>query len=263
MTFEEYILNPLGKNNAVMSAVVREAIKADYTRRFDNILLRENGLIKYAIYKDGSTVFVHIKIPSEVVKDFYYDVVLKFIGTKEFKRLNECETQFYSNDPAFVYTYAYVFQSHKMFIPELKSRMSRKALTSKPKEKNKSELLGYVKSIYFAYLFMQQRGLFNPINIVSATPLDLKWLVANVMDADTKIQLRQEEGAKVSKGKKVDVSKKVAKRIEHLGVDEKSKDRLVVKTNEKAKVKRTRSAVNSKTTNSTRTTKKTGTRKLK
>lgn len=258
MTFEEYIANPLGKNNAVMSAVVREAIRSDYTKRFDNLLLRENGQIKYAMYKEKDNLFVHIKIPSEVVKDFYYDVVLKFMGVSLTKRINECETQFFSNDPAFVFTYAYVFQQNKLFIPELKSKMSKQALREKPREKNREELLGYVKSLYFSYLFMKQRGLFNPIQINSATNFDQRWLLSNIMDADLKVQLRQEEGAKVSKAKKVEVSKNVAKKIDRLGVNDKAKDRLVIKTSDKMKVKRTLPSLTSKTTNSTRTTKKTG-----
>ena len=47
MTFEQYITNPMGKNNAILSNMVKEAIRADYTRKFNNILLRENGKINY------------------------------------------------------------------------------------------------------------------------------------------------------------------------------------------------------------------------
>ena len=51
MTFDQYIANPLGKRNAVLSAITRESIRKDYTNRFNNILLRENGIINYTTYK--------------------------------------------------------------------------------------------------------------------------------------------------------------------------------------------------------------------
>jgi hypothetical protein len=79
LTFDQYIANPLGKRNAVMSSITRESIRANYTNRFNNILLRENGIINYYTYKSSTNDYIiHIKIPSELVKKFYYDVVIRF-----------------------------------------------------------------------------------------------------------------------------------------------------------------------------------------
>ena len=259
MTFEQYIANPMGKNNAVLSGAVREITRKDYTHRFNNILLRENGKINYNVYKDKhGAYYVHIKIPSEVVKNFYYDVVLKFTGTGDQIRnltgLNNYKVQFFSNDPAFVYTYAHVFLKNDLFIKELASKMSRRALKEAPNEKNPNKLVGYVKSLFFAYLFMQQRGLFNPIHLTTAQPLDLKYLLSTIEDADTKIRKRQEEGEKVSKAKKIAVSDNQAKKLQNLGVNQNTMDRIVTTTSKVQGVKKTGRMKTSKST--VRTTKK-------
>ena len=39
MTLDEYIKNPMGKDNAVLNATTRELIRAQYSAKFDNILL--------------------------------------------------------------------------------------------------------------------------------------------------------------------------------------------------------------------------------
>jgi hypothetical protein len=81
--------------------------------------------------------------------------------------------------------------------------MSREAIKAEAKEKNPNDNVGYVKTIYFAYLFLQNRN-FNKIGRFEneATPLIAKELLSNVMPADEKINLRQEEGRHVSKKKK-------------------------------------------------------------
>ena len=241
MTFNQYITNPMGKNNTVLSAAVREATRRDYTTRFNNILLRENGRIDYWLYKGkGAVYFLHIKIPSEVVKNFYYDVVLKFTGSPEvvggMHGLDKYKVQFYSNDPAFVFTYAHVFRTNNLFIKELSGKMSRRALKEKPKEKNANELVGYVKSLFFAYLFMEQRGLFKPAILNVAQSLDINYLVSQIEDADSKIDKRQVEGAKVSQKKKEKISDDTYKKLRKSGVSDDQIDSAgFVRTTDKVK----------------------------
>lgn len=206
MTLEQYILNPMGKNNAVLNATAREAIRASYTQKFNAILLREKGRINYRLYKDtkNNRYYAHIKIPSETVENFYYDTVLEFYTNEDVeeagKNLFKYFVNFYSNDPAFVYNYAYVFEKNKMFITQLRSKMSKVAITTAAKEKNPSNQVGYVKSIYFAYLMMQNKSL-NKIDRFNgeAIELDINYLISQVTDADTKISEREEAGKKVTK----------------------------------------------------------------
>ena len=237
MTLEQYILNPMGKNNAVLSALARETLRKTYMHKFDNILLRENGVIKYYLYKDekNNTYWVHVKVPSEVVKDFYYDTVFKFFTdenvTKGGQDLFSYNVKFYSNDPAFVYTYAHVFSKNNLFITELQSKMSKEAIRKEAKEKNPQNDVGYVKSIYFAYLTMKNRGLNKLVKFnAEAKPLDPKYFLSQIEEADEKITKRQEEGAKVSKRKKIDVDKSTLRNIQKYTNSETDLSRLQVRT---------------------------------
>ena len=248
MTLDEYIQNPLG-TSAVVSGIVKESVRRIYTEKFNNILLRENGKIDHYKYvTDDNQYIIHIKIPSEIVKNFYYDVVIRFFADSKVldlgRSLNKYYFQVYSNDPAFVYTHAYVFNKNDMFFQDLKSKMSKLALTGKPKEKNPTEQLAYVKSIYFAYLFMSNRGLFKTITWKDAEPYVPSKLASNIMHSDQKVRLRQEEGEKVDKRKKIIADTAIARKVSNMGVSDQAKQRLVVTTNKTQNVKKTK-AVNS------------------
>ena len=164
MTFAQYIDNPMGKSNAVFAA--RDAYKQQYTEKWDALFMRESGRIHYTLYHDDThdVYLIHLKIPSETVKDFYYDVVIRFYTDDNALRagasLKDYQAQFFSNDPAFIYTYLYVFHKHKMLVEDLKSKCPTASLRDAPVERNFYETPGYVKSIYFAYIFMSRNSLF-------------------------------------------------------------------------------------------------------
>ena len=204
MTFQQYIDNPLGKKNAVFSQ--RDIYRTQYTKKFDAVYLREAGQISYFLYKDkkSDSYFAHIKVPSEVVPKFYYDVVIKFSTTDNAVRgentLKNYDVRFFSNDPAFVFTFAYVFRKNDMFVEELKERASKRSLKEFPKEKNAFGIPGYVKSIYFAWLYINRKNLLSKtLYDQYGKPYNRKELVASVGDTDEKIAQRQELGEEVRK----------------------------------------------------------------
>ena len=226
MTLEQYILNPMGKNNAVMNASTREIMRKTYIHKFDNLLLRESGYIKYTTYYDkkNNNYWIHVKVPSETVKNFYYDVVFKFSSTEKTALFGEdlfkCNVKFYSNDPAFVYTYAHVFSKNGLFIKELGSKMCKQALKREAKEKNPNNVVGYVKTIYFAYLLMQNKKLNKKSRFdVEVIEFSLDKLLNNITSADIKIMEREREGKKVSKKKKIAVDSQTLKNIKSVGKD--------------------------------------------
>lgn len=240
MTFEDYIKNPMGKNDAVLNVYTKEAMRAYYSNKFDKILLREHNKIAYYLSYDSTNniYWAYFKIPSETVKKFYYDVVVKFSANQGIKGagkdLFKYNVQFYSNDPAFVYTYAFVFNKNKMFIPELTNKMSKEALKTKPKEKNTKELVGYVKTLYFTYLLMENRSLNKTKRFESETvPIStINQLFKKIVPADDMIALRQENGKGISKRKKIDISLNTKKRMErYINVDD---DRYKVRETRKA-----------------------------
>ena len=203
MTYEEYINNPLQTR---LGGQTRELYRMMYNSKLDKILVRINNEIEYYTYKnskDGS-YFLYIKVPSEVVKDFTYDVIIHFVRpghNVDFdKDLTHYNVEFFSNDPAFVYNLEYTFKSKKMFVDDLKSKALPEALRNAPKTTNPNNQIVYCKSLYFAYLIAKQRGLFAKGRYLDE--YDKKRLVAAVQDSATKIEQRQELGQKANKEEK-------------------------------------------------------------
>lgn len=223
MTFEEYIRNPMGDKNTVMTH--REIYRELYTSKYEKVMVRELNKVDYIIYKAKNSYYIYIKVPSEVVPKFYYDVVIKLSPPKEIlsggNNLKNYEAQFFSNDPAFVFTFAHAFRKAGLFIEELSVRMSKKALKDKPKEKNPKEEIAYVKSLYFAYLIMKDKGLFNKLIIdPKSIKYNEKGLISQIMPADQKIEERQEKGREIQAAIKADknrVNDEIKRDIKHIG----------------------------------------------
>lgn len=201
MTFDDYIQNPMGKENAVISN--RNMYRELYKSKLDKILVREAGKIEYKCYSIGTKYLCYLKIPSEIIPKFYYDVLIEFRPSKKLintkSGLKDYNVRFFSNDPSFVYTFAHAFIKNDLFIKSFSDKMSKEAINIVAKEKNPTNQVGYVKSLYFAYLFMQSRGLFNRLRYVD--PYSEKILKNEIIHADKKIKDRQE--ASQTKSKKV------------------------------------------------------------
>lgn len=212
MTFQQYIDNPMGKKAAVFSQ--RDMYKDLYTKKYGEVLLRENGTFSTKLYYDKKRdrYFIHMKVPSEVIHKFYYDVVVEFYpmsGTNETDNtLNNYAVKFFSNDPAFVFTYEYVFSKNDLFVDELKPCASKTALKQKPTEKNPYEIPGYVKSLYFCFLHMKSRSLFNKAYWKTyAEKFVAKTLINNIEPSDKKVLDRQRLGEELEAQKKAERQK--------------------------------------------------------
>lgn len=201
MTFDQYIQNPMGVANAVISN--RVMYRTLYSDKLDKILVREAGNIEHYLFKDGDKYIAYLKIPSEVVDKFYYDVLIEFRPPKGMvtgATLKDYLVRFYSNDPSFVFTFTHAFVKNNMFFTEYSDKMSKKALKEVAKEKNPKDQVGYVKSLYFAYLYMSKHGLFNKIRYIDK--YNESAVKRQIMQADRKIELRQEAQQKVDKEKR-------------------------------------------------------------
>lgn len=199
MTFQQYIDNPMGRRNAAFSQ--RDMYRALYTDKYDKLFLREAGKINFALYVDekNDRYVAHIKIPSETVKNFYYDAVIMFYATdaapKSSSSLQNYYVKFFSNDPAFVFTYLRVFLKNDLFFEDLKSKSSKLALTKDPKITNPYEVPGYCKVLYFAFLFMKSKNLFAKHMYTSyGKKYNRKAFVNTVEHTDIKIAERQRLG---------------------------------------------------------------------
>lgn len=207
MTFEQYIQNPMGVANSVISN--REMYRVLYTKKLDQILVREIGYLnrmEYHLYKDSKRYLAYLKIPSEAIPNFFYDVVIEFTEPEKKDKklignsLKDYNVRFYSNDPSFVFTFTHAFLKNDMFIKELSDKMSKKALKERADEKNPHNIVGYVKSLYFAYIIMNRKDLFNRIKYTET--FNLKTLKVKITEADIKIKQRQDAALELSKENK-------------------------------------------------------------
>lgn len=250
MSFDKYIDNPSG--GSVITN--RNMYKNMYKSKFDNILLREQGNIKYQIYHADDAIdsyYIHIKIPSEVISNFYYDVVIHLFTTEKIKKasnnLRRYAVEFYSNDPAFVYTFAHSFLKNKLFIKDLESKMSKQALTHKAFIKNPKDNVWYVKSLYFAYLTMEKYNLFaRAILDKNAKKYSKKVILSNIEHADKKVKARQDEQEKLNKEKNKEKKKEEIRR--NAGVSTNT-------TKQSSTIKRTKTTQSTKKTSFTKKTK--------
>ena len=206
MTFDQYIQNPMGKENAVISN--RTMYRNLYQEKLDKILVREAGKIDIKAYHVGKRYICYLKIPSEVVPKFYYDVLIEFRPPKETlpeADLKKYLVRFWSNDPSFVYTFTHAFIKNNLFIKDFTDKMSKKAVKERAKEKNPAEQVGYVKSIYFAYIIMSKRGLFSKLRYTDRYSESA--LKREIMHADKKIKERQDATERINANKRKERTK--------------------------------------------------------
>jgi hypothetical protein len=256
ISFDKYIDNPSGGTSVITN---RKMYKDLYTSKFDKILLRENGKIDFKVYKDNKSkddsFYIHIKVPSEVIAKFYYDVVIHLSTVETTKKastnLRQYQVKFFSNDPAFVYTFAHAFSEHHIFVEDLKPRMSKVALKSLAKTKNPTNQIFYVKSLYFAYLTMEKYSLFNRINLNGlAEPYDKKILLNNITNADIKIKERQDAQEKLDKEERDRKRKEAAEKDRNRNINHKTSSSKISKITNVSKTSKI-----SKVSNTTRKTK--------
>ena len=194
VTFAQYIDNPGIIKGSATNSMIR-LVKQDYRRRFDAVFIRESSLLVTNLYKEKakSVYYVYIKMPSEKTPNLYYDVIIEFRASAPQKILgmgiDKYHVRFFSNDPAFLFTYAYAFNKADLIIKWLKPKLSKQALTQKPIVRNPNATTGYVKSLYFAYYYLQIKHLFDLDSIAwkSAKDLDKNSLIHQIPDFDVKL----------------------------------------------------------------------------
>ena len=198
MTFDEWINNPAGGKSSFMTN--RQMYRDLYTSKFNTVMLREGNNFTYSCFKNksGTHFVLHIKVPSEVVPKFYYDVVISFTSDNPVAHttttLNHYNVQFYTNSPDFVFTHCHAYNQAGLFFSDLSNRMSKISLKQKAVERNPQDVVGYVKSIYFAYLIIKSRKLFDKINYKDAySDKALQRAVKHAEDVVEEIRLAEEK----------------------------------------------------------------------
>lgn len=206
MTLEEYIRNPMGKGNAVYSQ--RFVYEELYTKKFNLLVAREAGIWKtQCIISNEKEYYLYIQIPSESVEHFFWDTVIGFkTGDGELEKsptLAGYDIQFFSNDPAFMFNFAQAFDKNKMLIQKLKKNIPKTAFKLESKVRNPQGVVGYVKTLYFAYLYIKLRGLLSkPVWRDNKSTLSIGELSNRMIPTDRKLELYNEAKNAVNLRKK-------------------------------------------------------------
>lgn len=199
MTFDEWVRNPSESRSRIVGE--KDIAKNVYNEKYNKMILLTGGKIDYYLFhEDTKRYIIYIKVPSDSIKSLTYDVVIEFSTEMEVKRrlnnLNGYNVKFFSNDPNFIFTYAYTYNKNGLLIPYLKNKINSKALSEKPKTTNPNTLVGYVKSIYFAYIFMSNKGLFNKLNWLQAGSINQMSQVLHSSIVHSDVKLKQVEDLK-------------------------------------------------------------------
>lgn len=183
-------------SDKVMTSANSQMYREMYTKKLNALLVRENNKITYYLFIDKSKdrYIIYMKVPSESQKEFYYDVVVEFSqGDKNKASLDDYNVRFYSNEPRFCFVFCYSFVQHDLFFEDLKSKMSKMALEKSASNTNPNNLVGYCKSLYFAYLIMQNRNLFSKeVWNINAKQYNKSTLLEMVEHASVKYTNRQQ-----------------------------------------------------------------------
>lgn len=161
---------------------VRLSIKSQLEKYRDKYTkLTEKKKIHVNVYRqmtNPSTVFVWVKIPSQSLDKFYYDVLLQ-LDTSGAKSFEDCEVKFFSNSPSFVYGgYAYIFYhldsdpsnttgkgmmidefrqkipKDNLLVPKSQKKLGQEAVTEEPVVRNRLGIPMPDFSIYSAIFYM-------------------------------------------------------------------------------------------------------------
>lgn len=201
MTFKEWIDNPGGKGASVV--VAKKMIQDMYLKKFEKVNLREVSKYEYYTYRgnDDYTYYIHIKVPSEVIPKFYYDVVIEFSTTNPAfvasQNLESYDFAVFSNDPAFIFTHVHAWNQAGLIIKDLISKLPKESLKRTATMKNPKDEIMYVKSLYFAYLIMKSKGLFMKVNYQRSLKYNKKAILSRIEHASDKIQARQDAEEKI------------------------------------------------------------------
>lgn len=243
LTLGEYAKNP--SRDRTIPASTRESLRTLYAMKY-SVLMNSYKSIQFFMDKTNKDqYYFYIKIPSETVRDFFYDVVIKLtppasIADKTDK-FDDYYIQVFSNDPAFAYTYAYAYNKEKLIVSELIKKFPEEFISDKPKTTNPKLDINYSKIIYFGYLYLKQHGFLSKkvINNSNIKRISYKDLPSLILDVDKKIAERIQKGnsLKTKLNKKEKTAKSTAAKLQ--GGIKKSGLTPLVKSSKRTKMTKT------------------------
>ncbi len=191
MTILDYYTNPYGKGSTFVNV---KKMKEDLELRYDKMLATEHAKLVSKVYrkgrKDKAEFFILVRIPSESIRDLYYEVVVQLLPSKETahaKTINNYRVKFFSNTPSFVFTFAYTYNVHNLIVEDCKKKFSKDSLRNSPIIRNQHNMVGLEKSIYYAcHYIMNNLSDLDTLDRV-AHDYNPKKFLELIMDTDEKL----------------------------------------------------------------------------
>jgi hypothetical protein len=155
-TIQSFINDPLG-SKGITETKYRKAQLEKLTRQYEVLLKRHGGKFKWKVYQVADSIIMKVEVPSETVSNVTYDACVEFLGVSSTNTsLLDKNIRIFSNNAAFTFSCAYVFEKQGLLIPYFRSKLTAESLEKAPKIRNPNEEMNYEKSIVFAMMFIRQ-----------------------------------------------------------------------------------------------------------
>ncbi|MCM1230162.1 MAG: hypothetical protein NC489_08515 [Ruminococcus flavefaciens] len=204
-----------------------------YRERYESLKKREKFIHMVYQVVPGNRHMIHVKVPSETVSDFHYDVILELAGESA-ATFSDCDVTFFSNCPSFVYNCAYVMahwypdakpgkpkmmadrmkgkpRPGNMLIPELPQKLGPMPTADKPVVRNPLGIPMLDKSLYFAIFYIMENLTWSQVQ-ATHTNVTIKQVLVSVADFDH-LMVERKRAEHKDKAKKAEGVKQVQRAL--------------------------------------------------
>lgn len=221
MKLGDFLQDELAVGKGSVKVPIKGLIE-QYRERYDKM---KTGTKKFSAstytVSPGGRRIVHVKVPSETLDSFFYDVLLELDAPTDAKAITDCEVRIFSNCPSFVYGFAYVFYHlditgedtrgkkgkgngllinslvrkvprERLLMPGTEKKLGSEVLDNPPETRNRLGLPLFDKSIYYAIFYLQDEIPFRTI-ISTKNNITEAQLLRGVADFDTLMSLRKKQ----------------------------------------------------------------------
>ena len=156
--------------NYLRRVEVDPKVKSNYKSRYKEISKSIES--NWFIIGDKGPLVIHLRIPSEKVKNVAYDTLFEFATGKNttLRDFKQSEVKIFSNCPSFVYMNAKICKEKGYLIPWASELINPRAFEDGKKDgdnetskKDKPDDVRYEKSLYFSALYLNDLG---PLDIL-------------------------------------------------------------------------------------------------
>ena len=236
----------LEDNLSVTKGSVNVPIKSlvdGYRERYNKVISDPKNTFQYRIYqygKDKSTI-IHVKVPSETVKGFHYDVLFELFYGDGVNKIEDCDVKLFSNCPSYVYGFFYIHYhldlneensenkrnnqrmlitnmtksrkvpANRLVITGMEKKVGKEAWNDPPTTRNALGLPLWDKSLYFALFYLQRNVSFSEIRRARRTITE-RQLLDNILSFD-RLMINRKQLESRQKAARANLRKDLEKKV--------------------------------------------------